>query len=100
MSQLTDESFVRYEKEFDSVQDVFELQVAFPMPSVTTIEAENLTVHPLTAQPEQRIRLRPGSISIRHHSSSQSCKESQRLPHSCPDFRRYNAVIISQCTMI
>ena len=30
MSQLTDESFVRYEKEFDSVQDVFELQVSFP----------------------------------------------------------------------
>ena len=30
MSQLADESFVRYEKEFDSVQDVFELQVSFP----------------------------------------------------------------------
>ena len=40
MSQLADESFVRYEKEFDNVQDVFELQVAFPMAPATTIEAE------------------------------------------------------------
>ena len=40
MSQLADESFIRYEKEFDNVQDVFELQVAFPMSPATTIEAE------------------------------------------------------------
>ena len=86
MSQLADESFVRYEKEFDNVQDVFELQVAFPMPLTTTQSKQrSLTAHPLTAQPEQRIRLRLGSLSIRHHSSSQSCKKSQRLPHSCAD---------------
>ena len=40
MSQLADESFGRYEKEFDNVQDVFELQVAFPNPPATTIEAK------------------------------------------------------------
>ena len=40
MSQLADESFVRYEKEFDNVQDVFELQVAFSHAPPTTIEAE------------------------------------------------------------
>ncbi len=42
MSQLADESFFRYEKEFDSVQDVFELQVAFPQAPPTTNEVEKL----------------------------------------------------------
>ena len=47
MSQLADESFVRYEKEFDSVQDVFELQVSFP--PMAPCHDENESKRSLTA---------------------------------------------------
>jgi len=50
----------------------------------------------MIAQPEQRLRLRSGSLPFRRGCCPQGCPESQRLPDRCSHLRGYESIIF-QC---
>lgn len=82
----------RFEKEFDGVQDVFELQVRndAPFPScrpddrVMPTPHEKLITQLVPAQPQQRLRLRSRPFPYRRRRCPEGRQEGQRLCHRRP----------------
>lgn len=75
----------RYEKEFDGVQDVFELQVRSSAGNTGASCKNNSRIYNCAEKSKQRIRIRSRSLTRCHRSCSQSGTTSQRLPNRSQD---------------
>lgn len=79
--ELTGGAGHRYEKEFDAVQDVFELQVRL---NGLSWGAKRCSQNG-AAQPEQCVCLRSCPFTVSHHRRVAGCATSQRLSHRRQD---------------
>jgi cytochrome c oxidase subunit 5a len=85
-NETFEEFTARYENEFESVNDVFELQVRF---FFSPVQSQNPMLTGGEAQPEQRLCVRSGAVRVRGCGGAAGLSPRQRLPHCGSHARRY-----------